>query len=78
MRLVLPPDLKPHSFLTLEEAADLLHVKVRWMRAAIEENRIGPYKIGRLLRIQVANLFAFVAAGRVETDRRVERPGRPG
>lgn len=70
MPLVLPPDLKPHSFLTVEEAAAVLNVKVRWMREAVADRRIGHYKVAHLVRIQVADLFAFVAAGRVEPGSR--------
>jgi excisionase family DNA binding protein len=70
MRPVLPPDLKPYSFLTLEEAAGLLNVKLRWMRDAVEDGRIAHYKIGRLVRIQAADLVAYVAACRVDSSAR--------
>ena len=66
MRPVLPPDLAPHAFLTLEEAASLLNVKLRWMRDAVEDGRIAHYKVGRLIRIQGADLMDFVAACRVD------------
>jgi excisionase family DNA binding protein len=66
MPLVLPPDLRPSNFLTIEEAAALLNVKVRWMRDAVAERRIGHYKIGHLVRIQVADLFGLLASGWVQ------------
>lgn len=66
MRPVLPPDLPPHAFLTPEEAATLLNVKLRWMRDAIEDDRIAHYKVGRLVRIQAVDLVQFVARTRVE------------
>lgn len=70
MRPVLPPDLPPHAFLTPEEAADLLNVKLRWMRDAIEDRRVPHYKVGRLVRIQVADLADFLACCRVEPGAR--------
>ncbi|HET6873605.1 MAG TPA: helix-turn-helix domain-containing protein [Acidimicrobiales bacterium] len=78
MPLVVPPELKPHSFLTIEEAAALLNVRVRWMREAVAERRLGHYKIGPLGRSPVADRFDLVAGGRVEphshkrSGRRVE------
>jgi excisionase family DNA binding protein len=77
MRPVLPPDLPPHAFLTLEEAASLLNVKLRWMRDAVEDERIRHYKIRRLVRIQAVDLVEFIASCRVEPDVRLgPRAGR--
>ena len=76
MPLVVPPELKPHSFLTIEEAAALLNVRVRWMREAVAERRVGHYKVGHLVRIQVVDLFDLIADGRVDAKvpRREVRP----
>jgi excisionase family DNA binding protein len=77
MRPVLPADLPPHAFLTLEEAASLLNVKLRWMRDAVEDERIRHYKIRRLVRIQAVDLVEFIASCRVEPDVRLgPRAGR--
>jgi excisionase family DNA binding protein len=66
MRPELPPDLKPYSFLTLEEAAAILNVKLRWMRDAVDDGRVAHYKVGRLIRIQAVDLVAFIAGCRLE------------
>ena len=78
MPLVLPPDLKPSSFLTIEEAAALVNVKVRWMRDAVVERRIGHYKIGHLVRIQVADLFGLLASSWVQPGSRTHPADQSG
>ncbi|BCJ71646.1 DNA-binding protein [Catellatospora sp. IY07-71] len=52
--------------LTVEQAAELLNTKVRFVRRLIEERRITFHKIGSHVRIAEGDLVAFVAAGRVQ------------
>jgi excisionase family DNA binding protein len=42
--------------LTIEQAAELLNVKPRWVRRAIFEKRLGHVKVGRLVRIAESEL----------------------
>ncbi|MPZ83420.1 MAG: helix-turn-helix domain-containing protein [Actinophytocola sp.] len=53
------------KYLTASEAADYLNTSVRFVRRLIAERRIAFHKIGRHVRLAVADLDAFVAAGRV-------------
>ena len=54
--------------LTLAEAAERLGTSVRFIRRLIAERRIAFVKVGRHVRIDPADLEAFVAAGRVEAN----------
>jgi excisionase family DNA binding protein len=54
--------------LTLAEAADRLGTSVRFIRRLIAERRIAFVKVGRHVRIDPADLEAFIAAGRVEAN----------
>jgi excisionase family DNA binding protein len=54
--------------LTLAEAAERLGTSVRFIRRLIAERRIAFVKVGRHVRIDPADLEAFIAAGRVEAD----------
>ncbi|GAA1018666.1 DNA-binding protein [Acrocarpospora pleiomorpha] len=51
--------------LTVEEAADLLHTSVRFVRRLIAERRVEFVKVGRHVRITESALIAFVLAGTV-------------
>lgn len=57
------------ELLTVEQAAEFLGTRPRFIRRLIEQNRIGYTKLGRFIRLQPADLEAFVAAGRVEPQR---------
>jgi excisionase family DNA binding protein len=52
--------------LTVDEAAELLGTRPRFVRRLIEERRIAYHKVGRHVRIAESDLVAFVASGRVE------------
>jgi excisionase family DNA binding protein len=51
---------------TVEEAAEYLNTSVRFVRRLIADRRIAFHKVGRHVRIKLADLEAFVQAGRVE------------
>jgi excisionase family DNA binding protein len=53
------------KYLTVSEAADYLNTSVRFVRRLIAERRIAFHKVGRHVRLAVADLDAFVEAGRV-------------
>lgn len=53
------------KYLTAQEAADYLNTSVRFIRRLIAERRIAFHKVGRHVRLAVADLDAFVEAGRV-------------
>lgn len=53
------------KYLTVQEAADYLNTSVRFVRRLIAERRIAFHKVGRHVRLAVADLDAFVEAGRV-------------
>ncbi len=50
--------------LTIEEAAERLNVSVRNVREHIYRRRLPIVKIGRLVRIEEAELEAFIERGR--------------
>ena len=54
------------KLLTVEEAAERLGTSVRFLRRLIAERRIAFVRVGRHVRIDPADLEAFIAAGRVE------------
>ncbi|WP_431901314.1 excisionase family DNA-binding protein [Amycolatopsis thermoflava] len=54
------------KYLTVEEAGEYLNTGVRFVRRLIAERRIAFHKIGVHVRLSVADLEAFVQAGRVE------------
>jgi excisionase family DNA binding protein len=56
------------KLLTLEEAAERLGTSVRFLRRLIAERRIAFVRVGRHVRIDPADLEAFIAAGRVEAN----------
>ncbi len=51
---------------TVEQAAERLNTAPRFVRRLIHERRIAFTRLGRHIRINAADLDAFVAAGRVE------------
>ncbi len=64
----LPLPLASHEgeLLTVEQAADRIRMSARYVRRLIAERRIGFYRLGRSVRIDPADLTAFVIAGRIE------------
>lgn len=54
------------SLLSVEEAAERFGTSPRFIRRLIAERRIAFTRIGRHVRIDSADIDAFVAAGRVE------------
>jgi excisionase family DNA binding protein len=56
------------KLLSVEEAAERLGTSVRFLRRLIAERRIAYTKLGRHVRIDPADLEAFIAAGRVEAN----------
>jgi excisionase family DNA binding protein len=56
------------KLLTVEEAAQRLGTSVRFLRRLIAERRIAFVRVGRHVRIDPADLEAFIAAGRVEAN----------
>jgi excisionase family DNA binding protein len=53
-------------YLTVGEAADYLNTSARFIRRLIAERRIAFHKVGAHVRLAVADLDAFISAGRVE------------
>jgi excisionase family DNA binding protein len=54
------------NYLSVPEAALYLNTSVRFVRRLIAERRIAFHKIGAHIRFALADLEAFVQAGRVE------------
>jgi excisionase family DNA binding protein len=52
--------------LTVEQAAQRMNMSPRYVRRLIAGRRIAFHRIGRAVRLTVADVDAFVAAGRVE------------
>jgi excisionase family DNA binding protein len=59
------PNTAP-ALLTVEQAAERLNTKPRFVRRLIAERRIEFHKVGRHVRISESALAAFIEAGRVE------------
>jgi excisionase family DNA binding protein len=57
------------KYLQVPEAAEYLNTSVRFVRRLIEERRIAFHKVGRHVRLCLADLEAFAEAGRVEARR---------
>jgi excisionase family DNA binding protein len=64
--------------LNVDQAAERLGTSPRFVRRLIAEHRIAYAKLGKHVRIDSADLDAFVAAGRVEpgVDARLAAAGR--
>lgn len=58
------------KYLTVGEAAMYLNTSVRFIRRLIAERRIAFHKVGAHVRLALADLDAFVQAGRVEPVRK--------
>jgi excisionase family DNA binding protein len=54
------------QLLTVEEVAERMRTKPRFIRRLIAERRIEYAKVGRHVRISESALAAFIAAGRVQ------------
>jgi excisionase family DNA binding protein len=54
------------QLLTVEEAANRMRTKPRFIRRLIAERRIAFVKLGRHVRIAEADIAAFIKAGRVD------------
>lgn len=59
-------DTSSAQYLTVPQAAEHLNTSVRFIRRLIAERRVGFFRVGRHVRFAVADLDAFVQAGRVE------------
>lgn len=60
------------EYLTVDQAANYLNTSHRFVRRLVAERRVVFYKVGAHVRFTVADLEAFVQAGRVDTvDRAV-------
>jgi excisionase family DNA binding protein len=57
--------LPADQLLTVEEAAERMSTKPRFIRRLIAERRIEYVKVGRHVRISESALAAFISAGRV-------------
>ncbi len=66
------------SLLSVEEAAERLNTSPRFIRRLIAERRIAFLKIGRHVRLDSADVDAFVAAGRVEPRQQLHAALRKG
>jgi excisionase family DNA binding protein len=56
------------DLLTCEEAAEYMHVPVRFIRRLIAERRVAFLKVGRYVRLRRRDLDRFLEAGRVEAS----------
>lgn len=54
------------DLMTVDEAADRMKTKVRFVRRLVAERRIAFHKVGKYVRFRRADVEAFIAAGRVE------------
>ncbi|OKJ98307.1 excisionase family DNA-binding protein [Amycolatopsis sp. CB00013] len=54
------------NYLTVEEAAEYLNTRVRFVRRLIAERRVAFHKVGVHVRLAIADLEEFIQAGRVE------------
>jgi excisionase family DNA binding protein len=65
------------TLLTVDQAAERLATKPRFIRRLIAERRIPYVKLGSHVRIDTTDLDAFVAAGRAQSTARQLRLGYP-
>jgi excisionase family DNA binding protein len=55
-----------HEMLTVEAAARRLGMSTRHLRRLVAERQIAHHRFGRLVRLDPADVEAYIAAGRVE------------
>lgn len=65
------------ALLTVNEAADRLGTKPRFIRRLIAERRIAYIKLGAHVRIEDSAVEAFIDAGRVSAQTPVDARHRP-
>ena len=65
------------TLLTVEQAAERLATKPRFIRRLIAERRIPYVKLGSHVRIDTTDVDAFIAAGRVSPQVQPARLGYP-
>ena len=58
--------LPADQLLTVEEAAQRMRTKPRFIRRLIAERRIAFVKLGRHVRLAEADIEAFIEAGRID------------
>ena len=58
------------SLLTVDQAAERFGTSTRFVRRLIAEHRIPFTKLGRHVRLDTADINAFITAGRVEVANR--------
>jgi putative molybdopterin biosynthesis protein len=63
----MPMGLPAHPFLTPEEVSDLLQVSVYTVRRWIKQGELPAYKVGRLWRIDTADLNDWLNQQRPST-----------
>ena len=63
------------GYLTVEQAAEYLNTKVRFIRRIVAERRVVFYKVGGHVRFSMADLETFVQEGRVDPVRLSWRGG---
>lgn len=66
----------PQRWFTVQEAADFLGVNRRFVYRLTEEGRIAKHKMGRLVRLDRADLEEFIAETRVEKRTAIPRQRR--
>jgi excisionase family DNA binding protein len=54
------------DLLTVGEAAERMHMSVRFVRRLVAERRIAFHRMGRSVRLTPADVDAFIEANRVE------------
>src|SRR5689334_3651099 len=57
------------KYLTVPELAELLNTSERFVRRLVEERRIVFHRFGGLIRFDVADVDAYITAGRVDLPR---------
>jgi excisionase family DNA binding protein len=58
-----------NTLLTIEEGAARIRMSVRHVRRLVAEGQIAYHRLGRSIRLDSADLDAYIAAGRVDPIR---------